>query len=915
MLSLVLHVLVLVQPGGEPPAAVKQAEAALDAVVARHGAASREAALGLRLLARAWHGHGDAAATLRARQRELALRETFHDRPLDAFELVVCRIEVAASLRGCERLDEAIAMHAETRSMLDSLSESPLSPTQRAMVRVGCMAGWAQALTEKGDALASLPLLEEALSAAIDGLGDGHANTQIVRQSLATAFVRTGRMDRARELSAMALTRAEAAGGPEHPLTAHAAYLHGSVLLAAGRDADAGPLLERALRVRAATLGEDHPETIATSHALAQCRVRARDFAAARAEYSTLLERTRRARGADDQMSVGIERELAEVCIVLGDAETALPLARHCLANRLERHGERHPDVARARLTLGRALLATEDTGAAVEHLERALDSDAAKDPEAAIELRAVLAAALAIAGRKPEAVALARANVRAFPALLATSLPALLDADRIAFARRHRESLDVVLSWSTSLDEVAAAFADAIAWKAQVARGLFAQRAWLRRNLDGPICARLDELQGVLASLAEAHRTGDAATRARLSRRKKEIEQDLPAGDALAPAVSPAAIRACLAPDDVLLDFHVFARTETGAPAAMHVVVFVVVAEKDAPTRVDLGLLAPIASAVQAHLLVAARRTRAPAASSRAHVEALGTRVRTLVFEPLAAHVRTRRRVFVCPDGPLALLPFATLPGDEAGRFLVERHEFRSLVSPHDLLAQRMPPTPDQGRAVVLGDVDYGPAAAGGAARFAPLPATASEIEAVARLLESDGNTVHVLRGRGAGADELRAAVSGASIVHLATHGTFEDARAGGALPGQRGGIALAGANERGPFTTDEVAWLDLNVTELITLSACHSGDGEPARGEHLLGLRRALRLAGARQTLTSLWRVDDDATAELMTEFYRHWRGDDGDAAAALRDAQLAILGASRARTGDGLPGTWGAFVVEGW
>jgi CHAT domain-containing protein len=98
-----------------------------------------------------------------------------------------------------------------------------------------------------------------------------------------------------------------------------------------------------------------------------------------------------------------------------------------------------------------------------------------------------------------------------------------------------------------------------------------------------------------------------------------------------------------------------------------------------------------------------------------------------------------------------------------------------------------------------------------------------------------------------------------------------------------------------------------------LVTLSACQSGLGTPVSGEHLLGLRRSLHIAGARTTLTSLWRVDDAATAALMADFYRAlWRFG-LPPAAALRRVQLAAIASQRA-AGEVLPGTWGAFVVEG-
>jgi CHAT domain-containing protein len=116
---------------------------------------------------------------------------------------------------------------------------------------------------------------------------------------------------------------------------------------------------------------------------------------------------------------------------------------------------------------------------------------------------------------------------------------------------------------------------------------------------------------------------------------------------------------------------------------------------------------------------------------------------------------------------------------------------------------------------------------------------------------------------------------------------------------PGLLSGIALAGANQPlaaggddGILTALEVEQLDLSQLELAVLSACETGLGKSAGGEGVLGLQRAFQIAGARSTVTSLWKVDDAATQMLMTEFYRNlWHKRLGKLE-ALRQAQLWML-----------------------
>ncbi len=78
----------------------------------------------------------------------------------------------------------------------------------------------------------------------------------------------------------------------------------------------------------------------------------------------------------------------------------------------------------------------------------------------------------------------------------------------------------------------------------------------------------------------------------------------------------------------------------------------------------------------------------------------------------------------------------------------------------------------------------------------------------------------------------------------------------------------------------------------ELAVLSACQTGLDKEAAGEGLLGLQRAFAAAGCRSVVSSLWSVDDAATAVLMRRFYHHLWKEKHSKAEALREAQLDVL-----------------------
>jgi CHAT domain-containing protein len=146
--------------------------------------------------------------------------------------------------------------------------------------------------------------------------------------------------------------------------------------------------------------------------------------------------------------------------------------------------------------------------------------------------------------------------------------------------------------------------------------------------------------------------------------------------------------------------------------------------------------------------------------------------------------------------------------------------------------------------------------------------------------------------------------------IVHFATHGLVNDNHP------ELSGIVLSLVNERGQpedgyLSLRDIYNLDLPV-DLVVLSACRTGIGKQVRGEGLIGLTRGFMYAGTPRVVASLWRVDDEATAELMKRFYRYMLGSEKmSAAAALRRAKIEMMNASERWRA---PYYWAGFVLQG-
>lgn len=158
-------------------------------------------------------------------------------------------------------------------------------------------------------------------------------------------------------------------------------------------------------------------------------------------------------------------------------------------------------------------------------------------------------------------------------------------------------------------------------------------------------------------------------------------------------------------------------------------------------------------------------------------------------------------------------------------------------------------------------------------------LPGAEKEALAIAQLFNTQALT---------GKDATKAAVlermPGARIIHLATSALVDEERGTGTA------LALApSGNDNGWLTAEEILDLKLNA-ELVVLSGCDTGLGK-ITGDGVIGLARSFIAAGASSVIVSLGDVSDEATAFLMTEFYRHLQQNQNKAQ-ALRSAMLATM-----------------------
>jgi len=145
-------------------------------------------------------------------------------------------------------------------------------------------------------------------------------------------------------------------------------------------------------------------------------------------------------------------------------------------------------------------------------------------------------------------------------------------------------------------------------------------------------------------------------------------------------------------------------------------------------------------------------------------------------------------------------------------------------------------------------------------------------------------------------------------AILHIATHGVLDRENP------EKSGFLLslvdpAGNPQKGFITMQDVYDLKCPV-DLVVLSACRTALGKDMRGEGLIGLTRGFMHAGASSVVASLWKVDDEATSELMKYFYANMLQQGMPPAKALRAAQNTLRQNSQWQS----PHFWAGFTLQG-
>jgi len=763
-------------------------------------------------------------------------------------------------------------------------------------------------------------------------LGEGVETAQS-QSALAGLYQTMGDYRRAQDLYSVVCEIRRKFFGPDHPETAESLSALGDSHRALGDHTKAESEYNQALEVRRNKLGRDHPLVASSLVVLGNMHLDLGDYDRAESEYNQAREIQQNKLGSEHPDVAQSQHQLGLLHEARGDYAKAESLLRSALSLRETKLGAGHPSVAESLVTLAKLMMVTGRQPQALEYAQRAFGiSERLLQSIGAVASESRVDALLRLL-RAQEEIAYSLLLERSFPAEAATF------AMSVALLRKGR-----------SLDEAAGA-----------SRAAY-------QSLEGSSGEQLAELRATRAKLGELTMAGssDTAELQRLADHADEVEQALAKQSAplrarrllARPSEIVARVAQALPPDGVLVEVIAFRPSAVRAPrrdtSPSPQRYLALVLHRDASVRVvPLGPAAPIDQLVgdfRAQLTVDPKKVDNIHQVLMAS-EALYHRV----FEPLRTQfAKVDKSIFLSLDSQLHLVPFAAL--FDGNQYLVETYQFTYLTSGRDLLRGEVAPR-NSTTVEMIADPEFikgrasGPAPRSRSERrgvntvpdgaqpgardaapnrpfrltsLRPLPGTVEEAQDLRHLLPA----TRVLLGTHA-TKQAFLGLRSPGILHVATHGLFRRGT-GDAVPGSRTEIegdraallnsmlmlAGAGVTSKGEVvvqpdgvaTALEVASMNLWGTQLVVLSACETGVGDVSNlGQGVYGLRRAVMIAGAATLVTSLWKVDDQATRDLMRRYYETLLAGQGRVEAMRETADWM-------RRWRKHPYYWASFIVVG-
>jgi|GEM_PF-2702624 len=324
----------------------------------------------------------------------------------------------------------------------------------------------------------------------------------------------------------------------------------------------------------------------------------------------------------------------------------------------------------------------------------------------------------------------------------------------------------------------------------------------------------------------------------------------------------------------------------------------------------------------------VSIRKTQLKNDSTQQTATIAKDKLATLILDSLNVHLKNTSRLIFIPDGYLNRISFAALKMN--GQFLFQQYNIKQLSAVKTLFGKNKPV--DSTKWLLAGGLQYDQENCTSTGKFLAddvswnyLPGSLNEVQLLQQKFPNKVHSLKLVTGNGF-TDSSLAGFKKYPYIHIASHGfyfdssevdTYFNARYQHSnikrFPLLRTGIVVSNANcptvkktlsKNGYLSGYEIASTDLSSCKLIVLSACESALGDIKSNLGVMGLQRAIKLAGAQKMLITLWKIPDAETVEFMQQFYTFlWSGQTEEE--ALKATQYV-----QSKKYD--VGKWGAFVL---
>ncbi len=756
--------------------------------------------------------------------------------------------------------------------------------------------------------VSAIPLAERALAIRQKILGNNHPDVVTNLNSLAFLYSRQGKYSQAEPLYQQALQMTKRLFKGDHPRVATSLNNLAFLYSRQGRYSQAEPLYQQALQMRKRLFKGDHPDVADSLNNLAFLYESQGKYSQAEPLYKQALQMRKRLFKGDHPRVADSLNNLAALYKSQGRYSQAEPLYKRALQMRKRLFKGNHPDVADSLNNLAALYESQGKIDRAIKFLTQGIkvqESNLAYNLVSGFERE------------KREYLATISGTTNGAIALHLNSAPNNSQATRLALMtilqRKGR-----VLGFLTNSQQIL--------------------RQRIKDSQSQELLNKLSQTHTQLSNLIfnqpknlslQAYRTQvdklekeAQSLQTQLSSRSQEFRT-------LSQPVTVETIQKLIPADTALVEI---VRYQPFNPKAKpqerwgkYRYAAYILSSQDEPKGIDLGEAGTI-EAVLDNFRSVLQDSRTPIAQ----VKESGRELDKILMEPIRKLLGNTRKIFISPDGNLSLIPFEALV-DEKQQYLIENYAFTYLTSGRDLIRLQNQ-FPSQQPPVIIADPNFNRPVGSIAVKpdntrsinlseefFPPLEGTREEALAIAPLLK-----VKPLLGKAATEGAVKQ-VQSPKILHVATHGffksnpqttlkkqTFQD------NPLLLSGLVLAGIKqqqsdgENGILSALETSTLNLLGTKLVVLSACDTGLGTVTDGEGIYNLRRALVIAGSESQVISLWKVKDDATKDLMKDYYQRLFKPNKNLgrSEALRQTQLEMLQAKESQH----PYYWAAFIPSG-